>query len=49
MNIKKETHSQLPTTDSKKQKDKNKLNKQLELEQIHSYGDCLEDYQPGQG
>ena len=41
MNIKRATHSQLSTTESKKQ------TKQPEQEQNHRYGDYLEGYQLG--
>ena len=43
MNIKRATHSQLSTTESKKQ------TKQPEQEQNHRYGDHLEGYQLGGG
>ena len=41
------TNSQLPTTEPKKTKTKNKLSKQLEQEQNHRYGDHMEGYQWG--
>ena len=41
------TNSQLSTTEPKK--NKNKLSKQLEQEQIHKNGDHLEGYQQGEG
>ena len=47
MNIKKATNSQLSTTESKKQT--NKLSKQPEHEQNHSYGNHMEGYQLGGG
>ena len=47
MNSKKTTNSQPPTTEPKKNKNKNKLSKQLEQEQIHKKGDHMEDYQWG--
>ena len=42
MNSKMATNSELSTTAPKKQK---KLNKQLEQEQDHRNGDCMEGYQ----
>ena len=46
MNSKMTTNSQLSTT---KQKNKNKLSKQLEQEQNHRNGDHMEGYQQGSG
>ena len=43
------TNSQLPTTEPKKTKTKNKLSKQLEQEQNHRNGDHMEGYQRGRG
>ena len=47
------TNSQLSTTEPKqnktKQKNRNKLSKQLEQEQNHRNGDHLEGYQWGEG
>ena len=45
MNSKMATNSELSTTAPKKQK---KLNKQLEQEQDHRNGDCMEGYQWGE-
>ena len=39
------TNSQLSATEPKKQKQKNKLSKQLEQEQNHRNGDHMEGYQ----
>ena len=47
MNSKMTTNSQLSTTEPKKQKQK--LSKQLEQEQIHRNGDHMEGYQWGSG
>ena len=53
MNSKMTTNSQLSTTEPKqnktKQKNRNKLSKQLEQEQNHRNGDHLEGYQRGEG
>ena len=49
MNSKMTTNSQLPTTEHKKSKNKNKLSKQLEEEQNHRNGDHMEGYQQGVG
>ena len=46
MNSKMTTNSQLSTTECK---NKNKLSKQLEQEQIHRNGDHMEGYQWGGG
>ena len=46
MNSKMTTNSQLSTT---KYKNKNKLSKQLEQEQIHRNRDHMEGYQQGRG
>ena len=46
MNSKMTTNSQLSTTEPKT-KNKNKLSKQLEQEQIHRHGDHIEGYQQG--
>ena len=43
------TNSQLSTTEPKKQKQENKLSKQLEQEQNHRNGDRMEFYQQGEG
>ena len=43
------TNSQLSTTESKKNKKKNNLSKQLEQEQNHRNGDHMEGYQQGRG
>ena len=43
------TNSQLQTTEPKKIKNKSKLSKQLEQEQIHRNGDHMEGYQQGSG
>ena len=45
MNSKMTTNSQLPTTEPKKNKNKNELSKQLEQEQNHRKEDHMEDYQ----
>ena len=47
MNSKMTTNSQLSTTEPKRNKNKNKLSKQLEQEQNHRNGEHLEDYQQG--
>ena len=47
MKSKMTTNSQLPTTEHKKSKNKNKLSKQLEEEQNHRNGDHMEGYQWG--
>ena len=47
MNSKMTTNSQLSTTLPKKNKDKNKLSKQLEQEQNHKNGDHIEGYHQG--
>ena len=47
MKIKMTTNSQLSTTELKKYKNKNKLRKQLELEQNHRNGNHMEDCQWG--
>ena len=47
MNCKMTTNSQLSTTKPKKNKNKSKLSKQLEQEQIHRNGDHVEGYQWG--
>ena len=47
MNSKMTTNSQLPTTEPKNYKNKNKLRKQLEQEQHHRNGDHMEGYQRG--
>ena len=47
MNSKMTTKSQLSTTEPKNNKNKNKLRKQLELEQNHRSRDHLEGYQLG--
>ena len=49
MNSKMRTNSQLSTTEPEKTKTKNKLSKQLELEQNHRNGDHMEGYQRGGG
>ena len=49
MNSKMTTSSQLSTTEPKKTKNKNKLSKQLEQEQIHRNRDHMEGYQWGGG
>ena len=49
MNNKMTTNSQLSTTELKKQKQKVKLSKHLEQEQIHRNGDHMEGYQWGSG
>ena len=49
MNSKMTTNSQLPTTEHKKSKNKNKLSKQLEEEHNHRNGDHMEGYQWGGG
>ena len=49
MSSKMTTYSQLSTTESKKNKNKNTLSKQPEQEQNHRYGDHLEGYQLGRG
>ena len=49
MNRKMTTNSQLSTTQPKKNKNKNKLGKQLEQEQDHQNGDHMEGYQRGGG
>ena len=46
MNSKMTTNSQLSTTEPKKNKNKSKLNKQLE-QQNHRNGDHMEGYQQG--
>ena len=46
MNSKMTANSQLSATEPKKN-NKNKLNKQLDQEQIHRNGDHTEDYQWG--
>ena len=43
------TNSQLSTTEPKRQKNKNKLSKQLEQEQNHRNGDHMESCQEGVG
>ena len=43
MNNKMAANSQLSTTESKNNKNKNKLSKQLEQEQNHRNGDRMED------
>ena len=48
MNNKMTTNSQLSTTEPKN-KNKNKLSKQLEQEQNHRNGDHMESYQQGRG
>ena len=48
MNSKMTTNSQLSTIEPKN-KNKNKLNKQLEQEQNHRNGDHMEGYQQGSG
>ena len=45
MNSKMTTNSQLSATEPKKQKQKNKLSKQLEQEQNHRNGGHMEGYQ----
>ena len=45
MNRKMTANSQLPTTEPKKNKQKNKLSKQLKKEQNHRNGDHMEGYQ----
>ena len=47
MNSKMTKHSQLSTTELIKNKNKNKLNKQLEQEQNHRNGDHMEGFQRG--
>ena len=47
MNSKMTKNSQLSTTELIKNKNKNKLNKQLEQEQNHRNGDHMEGYQQG--
>ena len=47
MNSKMTTNSQLSTTEPNKDKNKNKLSKQLEQEQNHRNGDHVEGYQQG--
>ena len=47
MNSKTTTNSQLSTTEPNKDKNKNKLSKQLEQEQNHRNGDHVEGYQQG--
>ena len=49
MNGKMSTNSQLSTTGHKKNKNKNKLSKQLEQEQNHRNGDHVEGYRQGGG
>ena len=49
MNSKMTTNSQLSKTEPKKNKNKSKLSKQLEHEQIHRNGDHVEGYQQGEG
>ena len=49
MNSKMTTNSQLSTTECKKNKNKNKLSKQLEQVQNHTNGDHMEGYQWGVG
>ena len=49
MNRKMTANSQLPTTEPKKNKQKNKLSKQLEQEENHSNGDYAEGYQQERG
>ena len=49
MNSKMTTNSQLSTTEPNKDKNKNKLSKQLEQEQNHRNGDHMEGYQRGGG
>ena len=49
MKSKMTTNSQLSTTEPKKTKNKNKLSKQLEQEQIHRNRDHMEGYQWGCG
>ena len=48
MNIKMTTNSQLSTTEPKKNKNENKLSKQLEQDLNHKNGDHMESYQWGQ-
>ena len=47
MNSKMTTNSQLSTTEPKINKNKDKLSKQLQEEQIHKNGDHMESYQWG--
>ena len=47
MNSKMTTNSQLSTTEPKKNKNKNKLSKELEQKQIHRNRDHMECYQWG--
>ena len=49
MNSKMIINSQLLTTKPKKKKTINKLSKQLEQEQNHRNGDCMEGYQQASG
>ena len=49
MNSKMTTNSQLSTNEPKKNKEKQKLSKQLEQEQNHRNGDHMEGFQWGQG
>ena len=49
MNSKMTTNSQLSVTEPKKNKNRNKLSKQLEQEQNHRNGDHMEGYQQGSG
>ena len=49
MKSKMTTNSQLSTTEPKKNKNKNKLSKQLEWEQNYRNGDHMEGYQWGSG
>ena len=47
MNSKMTTNSQLPTTEPKNYKNKNKLRKQLEQVENHRNGDHMKGYQQG--
>ena len=49
MNSKMTINLQLSTTEHKKSKNKNKLSKQLEQEQIHRNEDHMEGFQQGRG
>ena len=49
MNSKMTTNSQLSTTEPKRNKNKNKLSKQLEQEQNHRNGDHMEGYSQERG
>ena len=49
MNSKMTTNSQISTTEPKKNKNKNKLSKQLEQEQNCRNGDHMKGYQWGNG